>query len=56
VHRRRCLGEDGAAREVARLSVCSNSYEFVASTERLRPSGISPLESLFDVRTVKETA
>ncbi len=53
VHQRRCLGEDGAAREVARLSVCSDSYEFVASTERLRPSGLSPLESLFDVRTVE---
>lgn len=53
VHRRRCLGEDGTAKEIARLSVCSDSYEFVASTERLRPSGISPLESLFDVRSVE---
>jgi len=53
VHRRRCLGEDGAAKEVARLSVCSDSYEFVASTRRLQPSGLSPLESLFDVRTVE---
>ncbi len=53
VHLRRCLGGDGAAKEITRLSVCSDSYEFVASTERLRPSGLSPLESLFDVRTVE---
>ncbi len=53
VHLRRCLGADGAAREVARLAVCSDSYEFVASTPSLHPSGRSPLESLFDIRTVE---
>ncbi len=56
VHRRRSIGLDGVAREIARLSVCSESYEFVGSTQRLSPSGLGPMESLFDIRTVKETA
>jgi GntR family transcriptional regulator len=53
VHRRRCLGADGAAKEIARLSVCSDSYEFVGSTRRESPSARSPMESLFDIRIVE---
>ncbi len=55
VHRRRSIGLDGAAKEIARISVCSESYEFVGSTQRFNPAGVSPMESLFDVRPVKET-
>lgn len=55
VHRRQSIGLDGAVKEIARISVCSESYEFVGSTRRLAPSGRSPMESLFDIRTVKET-
>lgn len=53
VHRRRCIGAGGAAKEIARLSVCSDSYEFVGSTHKAGPSGRSPMESLFDIRIVE---
>jgi GntR family transcriptional regulator len=56
VHRRRSVGIDGAAKEIARLSVCSESYEFVGSTNRINPSGLGPMESLFDIGTVEESA
>lgn len=51
VLRRRCIGADGAVKEMARLSVCPDSYEFVGST-RSGESGRS-LESRFDIRAVE---
>jgi GntR family transcriptional regulator len=53
VLRRRCIGIDGAAKEMARLSVCPDSYEFVGSTRRAGETGRSALESLFDIRAVE---
>jgi GntR family transcriptional regulator len=53
VHHRRCIGSDGAAKEIARLSVCSESYEFVGSARRADSPERSPMESLFDIRVVE---
>jgi GntR family transcriptional regulator len=49
VHRRYCFGTDGKAKEVARIWICSDRYEFVCST---RKDG--PMEAIFDVRNVEE--
>jgi DNA-binding GntR family transcriptional regulator len=53
VLRRTCIGVDGAAKEIASLSVCSESYEFVGSTRRAGETARAPFEGLFDIRAVE---
>lgn len=48
---RKAFGQDGAVKEVGRISICSDGYEFVCSTQ-----SFSPMEKLFDVRSVGERA
>ncbi len=47
--RRKAFGADGAAKEIGRVWFCSDSYQFVCSTQSTDPTG-----SLFDIRNVGE--
>jgi GntR family transcriptional regulator len=49
VLRRTALGADGAAKEVGQVWFCSDSYQFVCSTQEDRS-----MEALFDIRNVAE--
>lgn len=49
VYRRSCIGSDGLAKEVARIWICSDRYEFVCSSP-----GVDPLRGMLDVRNVDE--
>ena len=49
VHRRSSFDAGGVAKEIAHIVVCSDSYEFVCSTHKLRP-----MEAIFNVRNVEE--
>ena len=51
VLRRTALGPDGAAREIGQVWFCSDSYQFVCSTQQERS-----IEALFDIRNVVERA
>jgi GntR family transcriptional regulator len=46
---RKAFGADGAAKEIGRVWFCSDSYQFVCSTETMGSEG-----SLFDIRNVRE--
>jgi GntR family transcriptional regulator len=48
VYRRWCIGEDGLAKEVARIAICSDRYEFVCSSP-----GADPLRRMLDIRDVE---
>ena len=49
--RRKALGADGATKEVGRVWFCSDSYQFVCSTQNA-----DSMEGLFDIRNVGEQA
>ena len=49
--RRKAFGADGAAKEVGRVWFCSDSYQFVCSTQSAGSGG-----GLFDIRNVAERA
>jgi GntR family transcriptional regulator len=51
VLRRTALGGDGAAKEIGQVWFCSDSYQFVCSTQTQ-----SSMEALFDIRNVAERA
>lgn len=49
VHRRSSFDAQNVAKEIARILVCSDSYEFVLSSQ-----GRNPVDAVFDVRNVED--
>lgn len=47
MYRRWCVGADGLAKEVARIAICSERYEFVCASP-----GADPLRRMLDIRDV----